>query len=194
MQTSKAIILNVNPGESALGFTDHDAAIAGMRRRFDKEGASIARKKSGSTLRLLFGDTSASKSQSMLLLWSRLSFGIALAVYGAITMTSLLSSGAFLLILGIMLIPGFATRMTLAPTAFIYAVAAGMAIETGQFPVADLLIAAGSMIIAGVGPGRYSADAILRRKIFRAIRRYETRKLMERRFSYRAYEYALNKI
>lgn len=190
MKTVKSMILTVNPAESTVGALHPEACMRLLRRKVDTEGATVARRKSGGLLRALFGATSVSASRSRMMLVLRVLFGGFLIVHGVLGVHSALIESVFAMGVGMMVMMGVATRFVMTASGVCFAIMSGMAIEQGAFPQTDLLIAVMSVGIAMAGPGRYSLDALLRRGIFRSIRRYETRKLMQRRFSYRAYQYA----
>ncbi|MDE6272068.1 MAG: hypothetical protein K2M31_03570 [Muribaculaceae bacterium] len=191
MDTSRVAILNVNPAEATLGSLHPEAAINRLRRRVDIEGDNIARRKSGALLRALFGATSTPSTASLLLLGARIlgSLGMAWIAYDAF-----IDSNLWLAIvsatLTVVLFLGTATRFCLTASAALFGILSGLALDAGQVPVLYGFIAVSCALLAYAGPGRYSIDAILKRKIFRSIRRYETHKLMERRFSYKAYQYS----
>ncbi len=191
MDTSRVAILNVNPAEATLGSLHPEAAINRMRRRVDIEGDSLARRKSGGMLRALFGATSTAPAGSLILLTARVlgALGMAWMAYDAFLSSNLLIAVSCA-VLSLDLILGFATRFFLIAGAALFGIMSGLALEAGQTPLLYGSIAIVSIVLAIAGPGRYSLDAILKRKIFRSIRRYETHKLMERRFSYKAYQYS----
>ncbi|MBD5176202.1 MAG: DoxX family protein [Bacteroidales bacterium] len=190
MDNSRVLILNVNPAEATMGSLHPEAAINRMRRKMDLEGASLARKKSGGMLRAFFGSTSLSPARSGMLLTLRVLFGAFMVYFGYMSLEGSVILAVASALFGLLLVAGFLTRFSMIASALTFGILSGMAFEAGQMPETTLLIAVMSIGMAFIGPGRYSADALLRRRIFRSIRRYETRKLMERRFSYRAYQYS----
>ncbi len=190
MNSASTMTLNVNPAAATVGSLHPEVYAKFMRRRVDSEGAKIAREKSGAKLRLLFGPTSARRGVSKALLGWRIVFGMALVAYGLFTMSAMPVVSVMALVAGCLSVPGFMSRVSMTVLAVAFAVVSLSAFGNGEIPVVSILLACGSMVTAICGPGCYSADAILRRRIFRSIRRRETHKLMERRFSYRAYELA----
>lgn len=190
MDNSRVMILNVNPAESAMGSLNPEACMNLMRRKMDLKGASLARRKSGGMLRAFFGPTSLPASRSVMLLVFRVLFGISMLYYGFISIPESAIFATATIIFGLLLIAGVATRFTSALYGAASVIMWGGALESGLMPVSGLIVAVLSLAAAFAGPGRYSLDAVIRRRIFRAVRRYETRKLMERRFSYRAYQYS----
>ncbi|MDE6811263.1 MAG: DoxX family protein [Muribaculaceae bacterium] len=189
MNTSGILTISVNPAASTVGSLHPEACVNRMRRKVDIEGANLARRKSGAILRTIFGATSLAPAWSLLLQAVRIACG-AFMIYNGISMGSFQLEAVFSMAVGMMLVLGLATRFVMVLSALVYGVSSGLLIETGQLPVEMISIAVVSVFLAVVGPGRYSLDAVLRRYIFRKVRRYETRKLMENRFSYRAYQYA----
>lgn len=189
MNNAEVITLTVNPAESTVGALHPEACIKRMRRKADIEGATLARKKSGGLLRSLFGQTSVSPARSVVILVLRVLFGACLALHGYLLLDSQVILAVFSMAAAGLLLLGLAMRSVMTASALCFAILSGMSIEGGVFPQTELLIAVMSVGLAFSGPGRYSIDALLRKWIFRSIRRYETRKLMQRRFSYRAYRY-----
>ena len=90
-----------------------------------------------------------------------------------------------------MLLPGIFTRATMTISALWMGYTALGSLMMGDVAVIELILAAGSAVMAYTGPGRYSVDANLRRQIFRIVKRRETRRIMEERFSYKAMLYNL---
>lgn len=190
MDTPRAICLNVNPAESTLGSINTVAGGNLLRRSMDIKGASIARRKSGRLLRAFFGSTSIPASRSLALLALRMVASAGFITLAVISFHSSAGLAVSAIIFAVSSIFGLANRAFMAIAAFTLMLASGLTFEAGQLPWLYPVMAIVSLIIGATGPGRYSADAVLRRRIFRAIRRRETRRLMERRFSYRAYHYS----
>ncbi|MDE5843198.1 MAG: hypothetical protein K2H35_05630 [Muribaculaceae bacterium] len=189
MNKSGILTISVNPAESTIGSLHPEVYVNRVRRNFDLEGARVARRKSGTFLRTIFGATSISGKWSILLLIARVLFG-GFMIYDGISAAGTPLTAIISIIIGVLLIIGLSTRLVMTATAIGFGIIAGMAIEAGGLPITTIAIAAASAVMAIAGPGRYSSDAMIRRNIFRKIRRYETRKLMDNRFSYRAYQYA----
>lgn len=190
MNTSGILTISVNPAESTIGSLHPEACVNSLRRRVDMEGANLARRKTGGLLRALFGATSIAPSWSIILLTVRVAFSAFLLYCGISGLSESLVESVAEISIAALLLPGLATRFFMSASAVAFGLMSGMVFEAGMIPVTFLIIAGISLLLAIAGPGRYSMDAILRRKIFRKIRRYETRKLMENRFSYKAYQYA----
>lgn len=190
MNSANVITLTVNPGKATIGALHSERCMKLLRRKADVEGATLARRKSGALLRALFGATSISAARSRTLLALRILFGAYLIFHGVLDSGAAMLEAVFSMAAGGALILGVATRFVMTASALCFAIMSGMIFEGGGIPQTELLIALMSTALALSGPGSYSIDALLRHSIFRSIRRYETRKLMQRRFSYRAYQYA----
>ena len=191
---AKVAVVNVNPSASALGSVNVESGMRAIRMRVLREGRAAARQKSGATLRLVFGNTSASERQSRPLMIGRMLFGIAMILGGFMIGSELgarfCSLSIFGVICGFMLIPGVLTRVSLTLGAAWFGFIGLESLSMGSPAFLELMLACGSVAFAVMGPGRFSADSILRRRIFRVVKRRETHRLMERRFSYKAMEYA----
>lgn len=190
MNTSGILTISVNPAESTIGSLHPEACVNRMRRKVDLEGANLARRKSGSLLRAFFGATSVVPSISVAMLIARIACSGYMIYSGVEALSVSLIESVIAFSMAAILMLGVGTRCLLGAAALGFGLMAGMLIDAGLMPVEMLVISGISLIWAIVGPGRYSMDAVLRRKIFRAIRRHETHKLMENRFSYRAYQIA----
>lgn len=190
MNTSRVLTVSVNPAAATIGSLYPEVCVNSLRRKVDLEGATLARQKSGATLRLLFGTTSFSSFLSSLILAIRVVGSSMLFYYGLRCFAMSPVVGILSIAIGMSLIFGFAMRMITFVAAIGFGIFSYHLIESGMMPNDIMTISLGCLIMSAAGPGRYSADAIMRRGIFRKIRRYETRKLMENRFSYRAYQYA----
>lgn len=195
MNNSTAVI-KINPSELTIGSINSTNAksLGIIRSNVYAEGFSIAKAKSAPLLRAFFGNTSRPDAQSQTIMICRMLFGIGLALFGFIEGSMLGQAycplAIFAVIAGVMMIPGMATRLCMALTICIFGYISLNMAFSGDFPGFEILFSLGGIMLVLTGPGKYSADANLKKKIFKTYRRYETRRLMERRFSYKAHLYA----
>lgn len=193
MNTNVSVI-NVNPGASTLGSLHAGSGLSSIRREVYKEGRELAKEKSGTLLRLAFGPMAMGNSLGKPLLVFRMLFGIGMILGGFMIGSELgarfCCTSVLAVVAGFMLIPGLLTRVSMSVCAVVFGYVGLESLAMPSLGLIELLLFAGCLAIAIAGPGKYSADAILRRKIFRMIKRRETRKLMDRRFSYQAMKYA----
>ncbi len=191
---SNAVVININPGASTSGNLNTEIGLSSIRMRVLKEGREMAKEKSGRTLRHIFGSTSMDAGMSKKVLMVRVVFGLCLTLEGILTCMysglSVSSLGIISIISGLMLLPGILTRVSMSIATMIFGLSLLSGLSTGLPIMVDYINLAGCLFFALIGPGRFSADAIIRRKIFRTVRRRETHKLLERRFSYQAMQYA----
>lgn len=188
MAPSRITILNVNPAALPAGSLNPEMSVSNLRKKMYHEGTVIAREKSGGRLRLLFGATGTAPAGSWILLAGRVLLSVAVTCFGVAVGWST-AAVAISIIAGVMISAGVATRPVAALSAIVFAVISAIGIEMGEIKVTAMLILLFGFLLAFAGPGRYSADAVMKRRIFRMVRRYEMRKLMERRFSYKAMQY-----
>lgn len=187
-------IIKVNPAVDALGSLNKDMALNAIRMNVYKEGREAAKEKSGKLLRVLFGQTSVGINSSRTILITRMLFGIVMILGGFMIGSELgnkyCAASVIGVVTGFMLLPGILTRVSLIISSLYMGYFALTGLVAGNIEMIEMIMASGSLIFALIGPGRFSADAILRRNIFRMVRRRETHNLMERRFSYKAMQYA----
>lgn len=192
---AKVAVLNVNPAASAAGTFSADGALSALRRRVYRESSEIAKQKSGRALRLAFGNTSMSETASRRVMVMRMLYAIVMILGGFMIGSELgykyCAPSIFAVVAGFMLLPGIFTRATMTISALWMGYTALGSLMMGDVAVVELILAAGSAVMAYTGPGRYSVDANLRRQIFRIVKRRETRRIMEERFSYKAMLYNL---
>ncbi len=185
-------VVSVNPALSPAGAMNPEVALGAIRNRVYAQGKAMARKQSGRMLRRLFGPTSVSAAMSVMMLVIRVAFGgwclwegisgMAAEGFGVLPVLFILAS--------VLIGAGVFTRVTCSCGAAIAAYALCAALSEGQAWIEPAVL---TMIFSGIalaGPGRISADILLRHNIFRSISRRNMQKLLDNRFSYRAYEFA----
>ncbi|MDE6010694.1 MAG: hypothetical protein K2F87_04500 [Muribaculaceae bacterium] len=185
-------IISVNPALQPVGALNPEVAMGAIRSRVYAQGTVLTRRKSGRMLRRLFGPTSLNSTLSMMLLAARMIFGLWMLTE---TFLDVMADGfGFATIgmafLGMMVALGIGTRVCSLTAALFTGFIALTALSEGLAPGLAGLIAAATLFFALAGPGRYSFDARLRHSIFRMLRRRQMTRLMENRFSYRAFEFA----
>lgn len=185
-------IINVNPALQPAGATNPDVALGAIRSRVAAQGTDMVRRQSGSLLRRLFGPTSLKPALSVAMLIIRIVFGSWCLWQGSVALLSGTLSGMdiMLLISGVMIGLGLFTRVISSASMLICTYFICNALSQGNLLSAADLYTLIFAIFAMIGPGRYSFDSILRRNIFRSLRRRQIRQLLENRFSYRAFEFA----
>ena len=185
-------IVYVTPALQPAGAMNPEVAMGAIRSRVAAQGQDMVRQQSGRTLRRLFGPTSLSSGLSYMLLVGRILIGGWCAREGVSTMVTD-GFGIFpvLFIVASLLIGiGLFTRLTASAAALVSVYALCHLLSEGMPALNAGMLAAMFAVAALVGPGRYSIDARLRRKIFRWLSRREMDRLLNNRFSYRAYEFA----
>ena len=185
-------IVNVNPAQQPAGAMNPDVAMGAIRSRVFAQGTDMARQQSGRTLRRLFGPTSLSSSVSMTLLAVRVAFGGWCMYEGA---SAIIDGGLsffsiMMVFAGIMIGAGLFARLTAAGAGVISAYLLCSALSEGMPAIEPGLLTAAFAAMAFAGPGRFSFDSTLRRNIFRSLSRRQMQRLLDNRFSYRAYEFA----
>lgn len=184
-------VINVIPGRMPVGAMNPDTGLRAVRMRVFRLGNAMARKKSGRTLRRVFGATYIRVAPSLMLLAARLGFAVWLAVLG---IGGIMSGGgaalpAALLTASVAVAVGFFTRIMMAAGAVVLGIMCAKGYADGitmlQEGIACLLM----LLFSLTGPGRYSCDSIMCCGIFRSVRRRQMHKLLQNRFSYRACEY-----
>lgn len=192
---AKVAVLNVNPAAQTAGSFGADSALRALRRNVYKEGSEVAKRKSGAPLRLAFGNTSMSESMSRRVMIARMLFGIVMILGGFMIGSELgckyCATSVIGVVAGFMLLFGIFTRVSMSVTALGMGYAFLSAVSSGDMALIELIVGVGSAAMAYMGPGRYSMDALLRRKIYRIVKKRETHRLMEERFSYKAMLYNL---
>lgn len=191
----ESYVVRVNPGISTLGSLNPETL--GLRKKIYAEGLNNAREKSGAILRLIFGPMHRNVSYARAQLTTRMLFGTLLILNGFVVgsqpLMAFTAVPVFSVIVGVMLICGLLTRISMAFSTICFAVISIDGLVGGLLPGMEMCISLLSLTFAVIGPGLYSFDGSLRRKIFKHVKKVETRKLLERRASYRAYQY-LNSI
>lgn len=185
-------VINVDPGRRPAGALVTESGLRSVRMSVLRQSSLLARRKSGRVLRRIFGSTSLRSMLSGLLLVARISFGAWLLILG---LTGMIHSGVSALSLGMVIsgvavASGFFTRLILGVCAAVVAFLILQAYMGGMVNMTLIIVFALMALFAATGPGRYSCDAMMCCRIFRAVRRRQLRILMQRRFSYRANEYA----
>ncbi|MBD5369963.1 MAG: hypothetical protein HDR80_02305 [Bacteroides sp.] len=183
-----ASIITVNPTAKPVGAMYPELGMSRVRSRFNAEGETLARERSGRQLRMWFGATGIRPGGSVALLALRLAVAVMLAMVVFPAVSGVTAAAA--LVAAASLVCGFGTRLIGGSAAVVFGLAACNELSLDLIPVLAAPSALMLGLIAYIGPGRYSTDSIVRRGLFRAIKRRETRRLLANRFSYRAFEYA----
>ncbi|MDE5790423.1 MAG: hypothetical protein K2H96_04240 [Muribaculaceae bacterium] len=189
-------VISINPAQSAKSAL-HPEVFERIAReyRVDKEMTQInlSAKK---TINFAFGiNKNVSRSMSVNLLVARAVAGFGLvgfAFYQGLTFSTFSLSWAMLM-LGFSLLCGLFTRVSSFISLGFFGYVATMAtIATGTPDFASLVPALISMVFMISGPGKFSADQIMRRNLFKFAKnhaRAKAIKLAENRLSYRAMRY-----
>lgn len=188
MHNSSADVITVNPTSRPLGSLYPEIGLARVRTRYHAEGTRLAREHSGRQLRMWFGSTGLKPVAATCMLVLRWIAAVALFVVVLPAMSGVMAVMTVLAALS--LVSGTATRIICGGAAVGFALLACGEMSADLIPLLTLPSAAVLALIARIGPGRYSADAFIRRSLFRRVKRYQTRRLLANRFSYRAYQYA----
>lgn len=194
MSNVDALIVKVNPGATTLGALNPGSIAGKFRKNVLNEGYSNQGVSVRKLFRVVFGPTGIAASTSRVILTARMMTGIFMILSGFILGSQLGYAyhpiATFAVMAGGMLIPGIATRLTMAAGVVIFAVAGfGMSLP-GTIPGVELILSGLCLLMALAGPGRFSSDAVIRRNIFRWLRRRDMRIGIEQRASYKAFHYA----
>jgi uncharacterized membrane protein len=187
-------VINVNPGAIPAGALIPNLGLLSRRAKIFALGRSMARQKSGATLRCVFGHTGLGVAGSLVMLLVR--FGLsALMVMAAVALYAMdmLWGAAGMIAAAVVVAMGFLTRIMMlgfAAVAGYWVVATGDYAGSMMIPYLLPAVVGLALLLALIGPGRLSCDSVMRRNIFRRVRRRQTRKLLEERFSYKAYHMA----
>lgn len=177
------LIVKVNPGSKTLGALNPSSIAGTFRTTILKEGYNEADTKIRRALRAVFGPTAIAQGPSRILLIGRMLTGIFMVLSGFILGSQLgyayCDTAIFAVLAGALLIPGIATRPVMSIAAAWFAIAAFGLDLPSTIPGVELILSALSLVLAIAGPGRFSADAMLRRNLFRYLRRRERRQLEE---------------
>lgn len=185
-------VISVNPALSPAGSKNPEVAMGVIRQRVYSQGKALARKESGRMLRRVFGPASVSTSKSIALLVMRSVFGgwCLWHSYELFVAVGLSIAPVMFIIAGLLIINGVFTRITALSGSIVSAYVMCACLSEGNPFMLWALLWGTFSLVALTGPGRFSVDIILRRNIFRSICRRNMHRLLDNRFSYRAYEYA----
>lgn len=198
---ASAITLTVNPSAKTLGNLNPDCAenaalrvlnnSALRRRRLSSKMVMAETRRRCRWVRMVWGGTAASKRTSTFLLACRWAFAAVLVVY---SLTAL--GGTTAMIVGLAAAASMAVgcfeRVAMYASAVFFSVVAINVLETAAtLPVLTIMSAVAlplvCLVMAIAGPGRYSLDAIVRRNIYRSVRRRQERSFSVSLDSYKAY-------
>lgn len=184
-------VITVDPGRPAAGEYFPEATTAWRRYRFLQSRPAASR-----TTRNLINFISGISGPHTGMTATRDSFALAgrLTLGGFLIVCSFLSgvNGVSILLasLGVALVVGLLTRISAFAFGVMEIAQCWIVYKTGDISVGYGLLAIASLVVAWMGPGHISADAIIRHRLFRSIKRRRDRKLMEKRLSYEAWKYS----
>ena len=185
-------VVRVNPAESTLGSMFPQApALGAFRKTIYSGGVPVQKDDTGKWVRLLFGPVPRSARYGKVLAINRMLFGIFLCLYGFIFGSAPLMAfspmAVFPIVAGVLLICGLFTRVVMFSLSAVFMVMAFNPDVNIVMGGAEIIAAGVSFMLAFIGPGRYSADSMIRRNVFRIVRKTRARRQEALRNSYKAY-------
>lgn len=188
------MIVRVNPGASTLGALNPGSIAGKFRKNVLKGVYSQTEITTRKVVKLVFGATGIASAPSRVLLVGRMLAGIFMVLAGFILGSQLgyayHATAVFSVAVGMALIPGVATRLSMiCATVWFFVAGFGMSLP-GTIPGVEIILGSLSLVLAVTGPGRFSADAVMRKNIFKSLHRRSSRIGEQLRSSYKAYQYA----
>lgn len=172
-----ANVISVNPSKQTVGAMNPDLVnkLGRVHIAYSSESESV-KKNVGNFFYVGKGMTS---SMSNKLLFVRVAFGVMLAVAGIVSGSSLFMISG--IVAGVMLFGGLLVRPVMSLASLTYAFAGIYAMSNGSFDVMPFMMSLGCLSFAMFGAGQFSADAILRGKVYKRIYKHKTGKEVARR-------------
>ncbi|MDE6294718.1 MAG: DoxX family protein [Muribaculaceae bacterium] len=191
--------ISVNPSTMSVGEKNFKAmsaledSVFSANKPFRSSFADSAEDSSSLmrlVLKLIFGVSGKSSGMTApmdaLTLIARIGFGLFIIALSAMGMTGI--GSIFAAILGVMVICGCMTRlslMTLVVTLMVSASSMNLPTANDTYMISAVI----GLILAVTGPGHTSVDATIERSVERVLDTHMKRTALNRRDSYRAYEY-----